>query len=101
MLSNNRITAPMVEQVLNVFIPEIPSLPDVSLQEEFMQFRDRAKKQQISIRGSVIEICCDYEAIAMILCDRFIQDNSVFLRWGVEEIHILFGDRPPTKIYVN
>lgn len=101
MLSNNRITAPMVEQVLNVFIPEIPSLPDISLGEEFIQFCDRAKKQKISITGNVVKIRCDYEAIAMILCDRFIQDNSVFSGWGVEEIHILFGDQPPTKVYID
>lgn len=99
MLSNSQISP--IEKAIDIFLPEIPSLPEVTLEEEWAIFCDRLKKQKISITGKVIEIFCNYEAIAMILCDRLIQDNSVFLGWGIEEIHIFFGDRPPTKIYVD
>lgn len=100
MPSNSGIIAP-IEKAINAFLPEIPSLSEVSLEEDWKYFRDRAKKQKILITGNVVEIFCDYEAIAMILCDRLIQNNSVFSGWEIEEIHIFFGDRPPTKIHVN
>ncbi|WP_055074900.1 hypothetical protein [Pseudanabaena sp. 'Roaring Creek'] len=93
-----------IEKIIDIISPEIPKLPEIPIEEEWQIFYARSRKTKISIiENSIIEIKCDYEAIASIICDRLIQNGAaLFNKMGIIEIHIFYHSSiPATKIYIN
>ncbi len=103
MLSDSRITTSLgeIEKVVYAMLPAIPSLPELTIEEDWAHYQSRNKKNRISIKGNILEIRFDYEAIAAIAWERFIKNESIFSSWGVEEIHIFLGDRLDAKISID
>lgn len=91
-----------LEEAVEAICPEIPGLSGVTLEEEWKCFSNRGKTIKIStIDRAIVEIRFNYEAIARIMCDRLITRSSPFRSWGIKEIHICFGEFPPTEIHLT
>lgn len=103
MPTNPLVTATLrdIEKAIAAITPEIACLSEISAEEEFTLYRNRAKKQHTSITGNVVKVCCDYEAIAALLRCRLTQDNSIFGVWGIKEIHVSFKDYPIEIVYTD
>ena len=103
--TDNTNTLKLIENSIDIICPEIPLLPDIDINEEWQNFKNKLKKAEISITNSkVIEIKCASQPIAWIICDRLILDiesDNKYLEWGIEEIRIFVGDRPPIEIYTQ
>ena len=103
--TDNTNTLKLIENSIDIICPEIPLLPDIDINEEWQNFKNKSQKAEISITNSkVIEIKCASQPIAWIICDRLILDiesDNKYLEWGIEEIRIFVGNHPPIEIYTQ
>jgi hypothetical protein len=88
------------EEYINAITPEIPLIPEISIEEEWRHLQQREANTKISIiDSSIIEIRFNCEAIASIVCDRLTVGGNPFRAWGVKEIHFLFKEQKVKVIF--